>query len=101
MLRRTSNIQMVHTKLLCVCKIYKSEVFVVSELGIRNVVSLLGWVIKKWSSALLGKTFFMLTLFGLGGGGGGQNGPLEGFCKISQQRCSRSSRNFMTFKTII
>ena len=29
-----------------------------------------------------------LTLFGLGGGGGGQNGHLEGFCQISQKRFS-------------
>ena len=43
-----------------------------------------------------------LTLFGLGGGGGGrQNGPLWGFCEISQEQFNRSSPIFMILKTII
>ena len=48
---------MVHTHLLCVCNIYKSEIVVVSGLGIRKVVSLVSWVIKKWLSNWLAKTF--------------------------------------------
>ena len=35
----------VHTHLLCVCKIYKSEIFVVSGLDIRKVVS--AWLGNK------------------------------------------------------
>ena len=46
--------QMVYTHHLRVYKIYKSEIFVVTGLGIRNVVSLLGWIMKKVVLKLVG-----------------------------------------------